>query len=1055
MLVTSGLCSRIPKKAGSTVGVPSIVSAKDMVKSTRGWAGSRLVGLWILLAAGAALTWAQEAADHPATAPAGTTSLPPRVRQAERFLARRGISSNRRLEPRTRWRANLSIARTQASPAVATWEPLGPTGVISGSYGLVTGRISSLALDPADATGNRLYVGTTGGGVWVSANAATSYPANVAFTPLTENVAVLSGAVDPSISIGALTVQPGGTGVILAGTGDPNDALDSYYGAGILRSTDGGATWSLIQTTADQTLNFVGEGFVGFAWSTVNPQLVVAAVSQAWEGVLVGAAWPNRSYTGLYYSSDSGATWSLARITDPSGQDVQGPLDKFAKPDGNAATSVVWNPVRNAFVAAVRFHGYYQSTDGVNWTRLAAQPGSRLTTAWCPTRPATTGSPACPIYRGTLAVNPLTGDTFAWTVDLADQDQGIWQDVCAASGGVCSNQAIAFSKQWDTTPLETGTWLGSATVQNGNYNLALAAVPSGQDTLLLAGGNDLWKCSLAMSCVWRNTTNATTCMSAQVAEYQHALVWDSSNPLELFIGNDSGLWRSMDDIGETGPACLSADASHFQNLNGGLGSLAEVESMSQVSVSPYTMMLGLGANGTAGVKSTTGPTADWPQILTGEGGPIVIDPKNPSNWYVNNGAGVSIHVCSQTGSCAPADFGSAPVVSNADVNGDGLTMTSPAPFLVDPVDATQLLIGTCRLWRGPASGTGWTTANAIGPMFDGNRGSSYCNGNALVRSMAAMALPGGGEVVYVGTYGSLNGGATLPGHVLSMTMDTSGVWSSWRDLALNPVSNDQLAMNSFGFDISSLFVDPHDPTGNTIYVTVAGVPNPYQAVRVVYRSNDGGAHWSNIQSNLPNSAANSLVIDPLDPNTAYIATDGGVFFTRNVSACGNSASVCWSAYGAGLPISPVVALSAAPVTTSPSVLVAGTFGRGVWQIPLATAGIQLTSATVSPASLDFGTQAFGTTSAAQTVTLMNTGGIALLPGAITVSGDFREADNCSQVTVNSQASCAIQVTFRPTQNGSRTGQLTISANVAGGTLDIFVERCGRASRGGIACPHND
>ena len=35
-------------------------------------------------------------------------------------------------------------------------------------------------------------------------------------------------------------MQPGGTGVILAGTGDPNDALDSYYGAGILLSEDQG-----------------------------------------------------------------------------------------------------------------------------------------------------------------------------------------------------------------------------------------------------------------------------------------------------------------------------------------------------------------------------------------------------------------------------------------------------------------------------------------------------------------------------------------------------------------------------------------------------------------------------------------------------------------------------------------------------------------------------------------------------------------------------------------------------------------------------------------------
>ena len=154
------------------------------------------------------------------------------------------------------------------------------------NFGLVTGRVSALALDPSDATGNRLYAGTTGGGVWVANNAAASTPSTIVFTPLTDTVAALGGASDASISIGALTVQPGETGVILAGTGDPNDVLDSYYGAGILRSTDGGNTWSLIQQTVDQEegmsltdASFLGQGFAGFAWSTVNPQLVVAAVS--------------------------------------------------------------------------------------------------------------------------------------------------------------------------------------------------------------------------------------------------------------------------------------------------------------------------------------------------------------------------------------------------------------------------------------------------------------------------------------------------------------------------------------------------------------------------------------------------------------------------------------------------------------------------------------------------------------------------------------------------------------------------------------------------------
>ncbi len=36
---------------------------------------------------------------------------------------------------------------------------------------------------------------------------------------------------------------------------------------------------------------------------------------------------------------------------------------------------------------------------------------------------------------------------------------------------------------------------GAATIVNGNYDLALAAVPSQQDTLVLAGANDLWKCN--------------------------------------------------------------------------------------------------------------------------------------------------------------------------------------------------------------------------------------------------------------------------------------------------------------------------------------------------------------------------------------------------------------------------------------------------------------------------------------------------------------------------------------------------------------------------------
>ena len=90
---------------------------------------------------------------------------------------------------------------------------------------------------------------------------------------------------------------------------------------------------------------------------------MVAAVSQAYEGTLVDAVRQGASYEGLYYSTDGGQSESLARIADASA-DVQGPGDAFVSPDGNAATAVVFNSKRQIFVAAVRFHGYYQSSDG-------------------------------------------------------------------------------------------------------------------------------------------------------------------------------------------------------------------------------------------------------------------------------------------------------------------------------------------------------------------------------------------------------------------------------------------------------------------------------------------------------------------------------------------------------------------------------------------------------------------------------------------------------------------------------------------------------------------
>ena len=54
---------------------------------------------------------------------------------------------------------------------------------------------------------------------------------------------------------------------------------------------------------------------------------------------------------------------------------------------------------------------------------------------------------------------------------------------------------------------------------------------------------------------------------------------------------------------------------------------------------------------------------------------------------------------------------------------------------------------------------------------------------------------------------------------------------------------------------------------------------------MAYRTTDGGAHWSDLTSNLPGAPASSIVVDPQSANTVYIATDQGVYFTTQVASC--------------------------------------------------------------------------------------------------------------------------------------------------------------------------
>ena len=107
------------------------------------------------------------------------------------------------------------------------------------------------------------------------------------------------------------------------------------------------------------------------------------------------------------------------------------------------------------------------------------------------------------------------------------------------------------------------------------------------------------------------------------------------------------------------------------------------------------------------------------------------------------------------------------------------------------------------------------------------------------------------------------------------------------------------------------------------------------------------------------------------------------------------------------------------------------------------------SATLSPVSLTFSTQAVGTTSAAETVALKNTGTTSLTISSIAITGtdhaDFAQTHTCGS-SLAAGASCSISVEFSPTASGTRTAVLSVTDNAAGSPQKVSLAGVGTTAQ---------
>lgn len=786
------------------------------------------------------------------------------------------------------------------------WLNLGPAPLLSDTslFGTVSGRSTAVAIDPSDATGNTVYVAAASGGVWKSTNAADAVAANVTWTPVTDQ--------ESSLTSGAVSVKPDGT-VVLVGTGEPNNAIDSYYGVGVLRSTDKGATWSLISSGDSGAHPFAGLGFNKFAWVPAS-NTVVAATATAAKGFEEGLIGSNTN-RGLYLSTNAGQTWAYQAPTDGST-----PI---------SVTDVMYNAKAGKFFAAIRYHGVYSSTSGTNWTRLTNQPNPTvLSTANCPV--AVNGNNPCPMYRGQFAVVPGRNEMYFWFIDASLQDQGIWQSL---DGGTSWKQLQPASQ----CTLDPDTSNPPCGMKQPFYNLELGAMPNGTGTDLYAGLVNLYKCRVntgTQSCAtidsslpnsWINLTQVYSCPSISgVHPDEHGFDFAMVGGKAItYFGNDGGIYRTLDALTKLNSGSCGV-ANQFDNLNANIGSMTQFVSFSVHPTDKDTIIGGTQDNGSPATTTAT-TSSQFFTALGGDGGYNAIDPTTPTNWY-SAFTDVEIGVCSTAPACN--DNAYALVADSTFVAGDVGSFYTP--YILDPQNSGTMLIGTCRLWRGPVS-TGIFTA--LSTDFDGSFppcGGYLAGENDMVRGIAAGGpkdANGLSNVVYATTEGGgPNAGAG--GHVFVTT-----------NAATTQMSDITGSINPSNYVISSVAMDNSDATGKTAYVGIMGFNVGSNTAHVWKTTTAGASGWTNWTGSgataMPDAPVNALLVDSsVTPSQIYAGTDVGIFVSSTSSPSWTEVGPAPGSGQAGyLPNVPVSAIRIFNFGLVKK-LRASTYGRGIWEYSL-------------------------------------------------------------------------------------------------------------------------
>jgi hypothetical protein len=851
------------------------------------------------------------------------------IQQMEQMQRTQGTLMDRfAAQARTGILAHGTIGPLTTTPP---WTSIGPQPTSSPEFNFSSGRVNAIEVDPCDTTGNTIYIAGAQGGVWKTTDGGTNW------TALTDSEPSLAGgslAVDPFAADCSAT-SPSHTGAIYFGTGEENFSFDSFYGAGVLTSRDGGATWTKDSTFVTLTNNNINPQNPGFAGPFIGSLSVDPATSGTSQVLLAGiqgvAGSQGVSGSGIWRSTDGGTTW--AQVLPMGGGSDYGTGVAFDPGDSSGLTAYAALGIPFPGSGLDSNNGLWKSTDGGNtWSRIMALDNAVNSAL---------GSGASSDYgRITIALapgnppNPGNTTIVVAIADLSSSSSNLLGTFISTNGGSSFAQ------------MNSGPFCNAQCF----YDISIGIDPANPNFIFLGGGANTSGTGNFLSGVSSvifssspgtsftdvsldNSSGFPIHVDNHAFAFAHPTTGGNAGQTIVYVGDDGGVWSSSNV--ESGPGSQT-----WNDLNTNLSLTQFYPGNSIHPSNPQVGFAGAQDNGTQKFDPTFNPPN--PQethdvFVCGDGSWTAINPSTPSTVYaacedIGNPGTVNMNLLDGE---PGASFQNWIAIDTPAMDNDAVQFSADfvPPLVVDPSNPQNIYFGTYRLWQSTSGGVSW---NPISPDLTGVTSGTNpnCGGTACVVTTMAVA-PTDSNTVYVGT-------------------DLGGIWATTTANLGTSASFSEIDNSSTpGREVTQIAVSP--ASSKIAYVGFSGFSScsicDGKGHIFEFNGSTGTDTFTNITGNLPDTPVNDIVLDPNDTtnNTIYVATDVGVFGTTN-------GGTSWSVLASGLPH---VESTSLKLNNTARVLWVGTHGRGEWALQLPfPAGTTSALTGMSPVSATAGASGF-------------------------------------------------------------------------------------------------